>query len=1858
MAKCININHPEFKKLASKSGIHPAILAAEMGVWMEKNNTDEWPRLEQLDIFKQVNLSPTDTQLFKTFLQESTDITVKDIEKHIAGLADTFSKRKFNGHYTVRREDIINVGFSRAQMARNIVAEINRIVPNLLYLEENPIYYKDQKTGDYLRDKKTNELVKRGDTWLKLIINEDALKDYLESKAFPEFEFQASDNLTEEHIKELGDNIPEFKDSIGDKLPMEFDQFENPEADPRLVNIIYTEAQKVRNLLDEYIEDRTNPMMLLATIESRVGLSDANNELRKVLEPLSGYLSQVELKIITRNDLHTIERGAFKQHISDFGFTHMSAKDNKRVIYLIKDNLDRPGDGSFDLVASTVLHELYHNILFEAIDNPVTEDEKQLAKEVTNLFKAAKSQTSYKNSPAYKNIQEFVVQGLTNHKIVSELKGMQYNWWQRFIRAIVNFFTKNTDAGVEGKSLTYYDSLFNSVIGYVNKQRKLKPLLYAEVTLAADDADFFIRATTKKASLSDNAKYLSTQLNNKLKAYHNYVGNVAPTEAQFISVEHGLNILGLSGVSSDLIAKEKDLSKLEYNKAYSTIRSAIDNYKGRTNIVDKERVIEMLESKFGKDAAIVTNAMVYNIERKLFDVIDFVVIHKYENTESPVYSIVNFYESNGTMSTFKDTIIPKKKGVYRPMSKKNRERVRLSFSAGLLNRSIDKDHKYNAYSINVIPINEDANGNATVEAGITKLELSRSTFFLWSENFDKARAQAYDDLQANIDLDLSEEVQTKINEYYSKIEMEEFNLSVADKLLQRAVKMLNTRANVSKMYGRKLAVIEIEKLVTDMVLNYQEPREGIIELVNYIHKELTKATKVLSETDLENKKINKNALTAFIKMTKSFEIIKDINVYFKSIKEDIPELKEIRSKISESIEALATIEIEYKNRAINLLVDYLAPYYSRLKYEQIEKYKQNYRLFQHRLKEQEKGNAKYTDKFVPKNFNRNLTEEEYVSTQYKLNEAAIKDGTRHIIAKELTQASKDIGYLELMVDNILDTGDAVVGSFVKSLAIVDDERRLAVEEKRMQYLPILEEYEKYLSNTGKVFTNYLDMYEFMLERDPDTNKLTGHILTEFSSELLEEKKVVFLSTEIYNDREEAKKVRSAWLNENMPINTSKYIDALWEYVKTLATSGKINEKDLKTINKIILNNTKYIDIKYFVDEGIITEEIGDNLFEWIATNQNRFREPADHWQTKQWKELKKILDNKDDPRTKVYNAIIELRDYADSLVPASRGVNNRLPGVVKQKAERIATGQPIHTLITDSLAKTFTFQVDDTHRHSEIITEDKEALYFIPIHYNKRIVKTTEDGVVRFDEDNQSFDLFGIYFSYMSSAIEYNKKHALLAEIDMFKNLMKQRELIKNSSLTETLKTIKEKPSDILKLGTKEEAVVVGGNMYQMLNAWLNATVFGQSEQDLGTFLGMDVGKIIEFIKKYTAVNLLGLNIIQGVANVSLGEINQWIESIAGEFFKPKDYGRAHIDYMRNFAGMIADAGSRRPTNILTLIAQHFDMSDMPSVQRIGKQSKIGSMSLNDMAHLTSSSGEHFMRIKFMDAMLYEKKAFDKDGNEIGSIRDFYSVEDGKLTFDKEGKVDIVRSMWTVEDQNDFKQRLEGLLGRIHGDYSNLARVYIQGHPVASMAYMFRKFLAPGWRRHWGKHRYETRNLQSVEGMYVTTFNFLFKPFIDAFKAKRNLEAEESEILDLTWGERWAMLSDHQRANLMRTALEMVNIAIIMIMFRLLGGDDDDEITYSDEFIMYQLLRLKSEILFFLSPFEAMKILRSPAASMSVFENTFQLFKQAMNPLEVYERGPWEGQLKVYKRLVNMVPVYRQAYRLRDVGDQIPWFQR
>lgn len=46
---CINRSHPEFKTLAAKSKINPTVLAANIAVWMEQNNTTLFPTIEELE---------------------------------------------------------------------------------------------------------------------------------------------------------------------------------------------------------------------------------------------------------------------------------------------------------------------------------------------------------------------------------------------------------------------------------------------------------------------------------------------------------------------------------------------------------------------------------------------------------------------------------------------------------------------------------------------------------------------------------------------------------------------------------------------------------------------------------------------------------------------------------------------------------------------------------------------------------------------------------------------------------------------------------------------------------------------------------------------------------------------------------------------------------------------------------------------------------------------------------------------------------------------------------------------------------------------------------------------------------------------------------------------------------------------------------------------------------------------------------------------------------------------------------------------------------------------------------------------------------------------------------------------------------------------------------------------------------------------------------------------------------------------------------------------------------------------------------------------------------------------------------
>jgi len=133
-------------------------------------------------------------------------------------------------------------------------------------------------------------------------------------------------------------------------------------------------------------------------------------------------------------------------------------------------------------------------------------------------------------------------------------------------------------------------------------------------------------------------------------------------------------------------------------------------------------------------------------------------------------------------------------------------------------------------------------------------------------------------------------------------------------------------------------------------------------------------------------------------------------------------------------------------------------------------------------------------------------------------------------------------------------------------------------------------------------------------------------------------------------------------------------------------------------------------------------------------------------------------------------------------------------------------------------------------------------------------------------------------------------------------------------------------------------------------------------------------------------------------------------------------------------------------------------------------------------------------------------------------------------------------------------------------------------------------------------------------------------------------------------------LSKMEKSNIVRTMADVVFLiaAIVLASIFLGGEDDDDDKGWWADFMAYQMLRFKTELLFFTPKIdEAMTLLRSPMATMSTFENVAKLSNQIFNPTQEYERGPWKDHLKLEKIFWDFIPVARAFNQTKDIKTQI-----
>ena len=1618
--------------------------------------------------------------------------------------------------------------------------------------------------------------------------------------------------------------------------------------------LVINENEYNINSLFDSIDGKTNAEIIVTINELEI-----SDEIKKLLTLfLSRLDSNANLKIVVSIAI-AINTGA-----------HYDPFTNTITIYR---NSFTGSHATNEELAITLAHELLHSFTHSALVNNHTEDEKIFVNTINRLYRIAKLQTKYSTSDAYESPSEFLSYVLTEKKYADELKNMKLNVFSRFVNAIKKLL---------GIHDNVYDYVLAATIDFTttrdtfNKKptfsKKLPRELDDEVYLQKDNPshktiyeklkDFankfgIDRNTDEYVHIESGQKFMSNQDKMaQIKITNNFLSSEAADRAKQLLWRRRASYTGevvRFGVSSDL---NKVATKISEDSGLGYDPRIIERIVSILNGIRKEY----------PGATLLSNVVVANTDLLLADTVDLVII---DNTNK--IHLVNF---ETRQFGFADWLKLTKFGGSKNLSDRQRAAYRLSLQKDYF----EKMTGIKVDSLNVLMLHTPIQNNAIVNVsldtihsinGIDTVPYDESVYYIYRTTASELSTGK------PLDIFADDKVSTEVYDNFAEQEKERLKthfaagkiLNERERIVQESIDALIYKKQLlsrkSKGYERASMERKIEELLAE-----KDTEQALAKILEFAQRESKRIWLEYQRYQKEGKEVPLRILYGWRDSVSAFDAIMNEEAGLRSIILRETNFKggpEYLKSLNETMSMISTIKGLYEVVGIDRLVDFLSPYYNGLYAEMRRKKQKEYRKLKFR------GN-------IPDG----MTEHEFVDKAINENGDNLEIQTKNLIRAELKKASRDIGVLTRWIDNLLDSSDPVTAAMVKAFAMADENSRIETLAKRDEMVLMLRRLEAWYKTHGMSPKSNEEFYNFMLERDSDGN-LTGHILTESKSEMWNEyREHVAYATIEYTDPAQRRFAIKTWLDQNMPLQPS-FKGAYWLFIEEQVKLGNISPEGFKVLEDQTFLQNK-LTISQMMENNMLTEEEGDLISHWVSEHTWEHRIPISKWINPQWKKsgMDKISKDTVDVRGEFYNYILNLRRQADRYIPFTFRLDTRLPGIIKQNHERIKSGQSIAQITINTLKDDFTFRVDDTHRHEEVTDESGHSKYFLPVHFTGRITKEikvkTPEGITEtikvFDPEEQSFDIAGMYYRYWSMANDYNHKSDILPQMELAKFMIDKRPATKRDMKGNIITRVSTTIGGRERKGS--DAKISNTQLAQQVNDWFLSCVYGQYEQDAGKLGKMDVGKFVQALNKYTALNLLGVNFIAGTANVILGETLERVETIAREYVTPINSLKADKWYTSHLRGTLSDIGAISPKHISTKLYEWLGVVDNYGVADMDRKTKFGQLMHLDTLFFTSHVGEHLMQNRFALAMLDNIRAYDKNGKDIGSILDMVQTDSkGQITFKSE--MDLEKSKWTDGTkgtrnyQLEFKMKTRGVLSRIHGEYSKLGRVAIERMAVGRMAYMFRKFVVPGFRRRWGREQYIERLGQYVEGNYITTGKFLGNVGGHIFgkieehseysflqRLMSNLQSFKMSLMS----EEWASLDDHERANIVRTISEVgfLVLAIIManIAMNMRGESDDPDEERFWSFIAYQAFRLQNELLFFTPKLDsAMSILRSPAASISVIENIIKLSGQIFHPMAIYESGAWKGRPKIFKTLMNMTPVERQFYRLRDITDQVTFVQ-
>lgn len=610
-----------------------------------------------------------------------------------------------------------------------------------------------------------------------------------------------------------------------------------------------------------------------------------------------------------------------------------------------------------------------------------------------------------------------------------------------------------------------------------------------------------------------------------------------------------------------------------------------------------------------------------------------------------------------------------------------------------------------------------------------------------------------------------------------------------------------------------------------------------------------------------------------------------------------------------------------------------------------------------------------------------------------------------------------------------------------------------------------------------------------------------------------------------------------------------------------------------------------------------------------------------------------------------------------------------------------------------------------TDEAKEVLVDEKgDVINFVPFYYMAKLNQANKTKITdemtdaernaaiaenkKIDADNRKahldaldFNLERTMITFIDTAINHRSKSAMEEQVLLAREVLTHTRIKKKSFKNTVDKIAKQDMGEDRGLDFDASQ----SNILKHFDDWIKMVFYEDFAADEGAWT-----KASRVLQNWASIRGIGWNVFSGINNKVYGMYQMNVEAAGSQFFGYKEYRKGSAEYYSNFheylmQGINASVRGEQPgqfaTNSLTGgLMVHFDIlqsqDELADLAGGPERSKLHRLKFfTDSAYAMQHIGEHTMQNITLLAMLkkyrvdpangkiyrnpamYAKKnglkystaeqkaTINKKFEELNSVQDSYELVDGYAQL-KEGH-NITDKEWS-----EFRQEVIGVNQYLHGIYNKEDAGAMQKFGLARLAVQFRKWARPGWNRRFGtkfgqSFWNERRNMLD-EGMYVTTAKFMTTMLKDYKNFFSNAKLN------------WDTLDETQKANVKRSAMELLLTTGVYILGQVLRGmeDDDKELEDSAWFniMMYQVDRLWTEQMTY-SPLygwfnEGSKMIQSPTASWNMVEDIFKLsFNAFAYPFRsederTFRSGVNYGEDKVSVYFRKSIPLYNQIGRI------------